>query len=284
MADPVTTGGGDPAAQTLSGSSSSPPAFTVPDGKMLLDKLEHDRNLSRLNGYQQYQTAGAKYGFKTPKDFERLSFLQTKGITLDQLAAAFANDDAATAGQPDGDAFDPVRFKKELGGEFVSKSEIEKLMAKQSAMADHKVARARESDMVSKALSELLGEKPSDFEKAAMAALLKEKMGGRLYPEGHPLYEDDFAPHDEQSIKPILDELRKIRAESAGAEVARIGQAAVAGKKTPTPAGSSAPSTSKNDDKPRTRADGRPHPDDVQAEFERRQAARKQGTVSSVGG
>lgn len=298
MADPAPTGTVVPAPGADAAGSTD---FKVPDGKALIDAAEYQgfqRMREQNAGYQQFLSTANKHGFKHPKDFEGYgkfqSFLKEKNLSTDDLMTALA-DEAKQAAKGDGasSAFDEAAFEKRLSSRYDEKLNSE--LTYRDALYEHKSAMAREQASMEKALAELTGETATDWDRAAIKAMLKEKADGLrgMYPDGHPLApkDNDFSraqltAHDEKSLAAIVADIKKLRGLSAGSELKDLGDKAAAGKKLSTAAGSTSPSSTKHSatETARKRPDGKPLEEDVEAAFQKLQAARKGGPVSSAGG
>lgn len=243
------------------------------------------RNNERVRGMEQFYQAAQKGGFKNPTDFETWgkfrAFTEKQKLSPEILMRAFEDDAPA---ENKGGGLDLDTIKKELAGDYVSKSDL----AHAQAMGKHELLEERAGGLTQKALAGLVeGANPRDkwLIEHAFRAVLGSPEHMRLYPEGHPLHDKAAMPHDEASITKIVEAVKKQIALSDGEEIANIGaEAAKGGKKTPTPAGSSTTSKTDKGDGTRRRPDGKPHPDDVQAAFDALQAKRKGGTMSSAGG
>lgn len=298
MAEPAPTGTVVPAP----GANGSPPGgstdFKVPDGKVLIDASEHERwarQREQLAGLTQFHGKASELGFKRPEDFGELAkfqkFLKDQNLTTDLLMNALAEEAKGKTGQ---DApLDLQAVERHLGGKYLTKEQIQQQLDERDrlneARTGHKDARTREAAAIEKLVGEILGEKATDFDRKSTLALfreLAEAEGARgLYPAEHPLAKLEYAPYDEKGLAKFAEQIRTMRGLAAGAEAAKIGDEHNKGKVN-TPAGSSAPSSTRHTAKEgdRTRPGGKPHPDDVQAGFDKLQNARKQGTVSSAGG
>lgn len=240
MADPAPTGTVVPAPQ---GGGSPAPEFKVPDGKVLIDASEQQtwqRQREQLAGLTKFQGEAAKVGIKRTEDFGRIAklneWLGSAGLTMDQLMQAKAEDERAT-GQPSG--FDPKSMEawaKEQG--FVRSADLDTREKAVMARLEHQKAMDAERALVEKFTAELLGDKPSDWEKRAMSAAVKEALQEKrsLYQPDHPLHGEAWSPYDEKTATPVFEEIKKLRGLSAGEEVKKLGEAANRSART-TPAG-----------------------------------------------
>lgn len=290
MAESVNTGGGNSTGAEAAGAVQT--EFKVPDGKVLIDSAEHERfrqNTERVRGMQSFYETASKTGFKKAEDFDKHAKFQARlkelGITPEQLMAAQAEDQTANT---EGAAVDFAALDKR----YLTPEQVKAMLAEErtagDARGEHKIRMAQEAALVEKFTAELLGEKPSDWDKRAITAAVKEMLTEKrgLYSTDHPLHKDTWAPYDEKSLGSVFEEVRKLRALSAGEEMVKEGDAALKGKKLSTPAGSS-PSTAT---KPPSKADQERRPGNlppkaaVEADYRKRVAARGGGPVSSMGG
>lgn len=294
MADPAPTGTVVPAPQ---GDGSPAPEFKVPDGKVLIDAAEQQtwqRQREQLAAFTKFQGEANKRGFKKPEDFGRIdkfdAWLKAGGMTMEQLMHAKAEDDRATG---DTGALDPKSLEawaKEQG--FVRSTDLDKREHLTMARLEHQKAVDAERALVEKTAAELWGENPTEWEKRAMKAAIKDMMEERrgaenghplTYPEGHPLSGQVYVPYNEKGLSSVAEELKKLRGLSAGEEMVKAGDAALKGKVS-SPAGSSPAKPSKPEKSEGKRPGGMPATADVEAAHKRILASRGGKPVSSLGG
>lgn len=292
MADTANAGGGNSTDTSTQTGGAAQTDFKVPDGKVLLDATEHQRltqNNERVRGMQPYWETGSKYGIKKPEDLEPLGRLSRaaskRGIDMGKLIEAMEAEEQAAVEESTGGAatFDVAKFKKELGGEFISRADFEKLTAKQQAKFQHDQLLASEKALIEKTAKEILGDKANPWNMRSMTALLESRRGA--YPTGHPLSEEHLSPYDEKSLSALLPDLKKEWASVTGAEIEQEADAALKGKRVPTVAGSAETHKSKNTTEAEPDLPGTPgHTAKVRAAIAEQDRRRGGGTVSSLGG
>lgn len=321
MADPVNTGGGNslqalypslpriarinlapdaPGGEGAGGGGqggtppgTAQPEFKAPEGKVLIDVAEHERlrqNNERLRGADEYYRAGQKLGLKSPKDFEPIgkftSVLRERGLTMDQMIAAFTSEQEEKGAPVEG--IDPKalegmfsKWAKDQG--LVKSADLDTREKAVMARLEHQKAMDAERALSEKLTAQLLGDSPTEWEKAATAAMIEAALSKKrgLYPPDHPLHGEAWSPYDEKTATPIFEEIKKLRGLSAGEEMVKAGDAALKGKVS-SPAGSSPAKPSKPEIKgggnePFSRAR-------MEAAHARKLAARGGKPVSTLGG
>lgn len=254
----------------------APATPQVPQGKELVDALEYKRLQERVRGMESYWKTGREVGIQDDKGFERIrnlmSAAKTAGVELDDVVAALTEKQQAS--RPEG--FDDIMG--EAGKKFLSREEWEKQRAYDRALSEHSFSERAEQAALQKAISELLGDKPSDWDKRSVAAFLDSKRG--LYPESHPLSKERFRPFDDTSLTEVLAELKKERERVSGEALKSEGERALS-KAKGTPAGSTPSSTPKIETE--ERKPGKPTDAEIQAHADKLSARRKGNPVSSVG-
>lgn len=263
-----------------------PTEFKVPDGKHMLDVAEYEtlrRNNERVRGLEGYYQAGGKIGIKSPQDFDRWARLnetaQKSGVDLDMLVEALANPGRNDEPKPVTTA--------DLEGNYLTKADIAKMLDEREhgvlAKTAHERAVESEKGLLDKSLRDLFGTEYNDWERDAALYRIEQKRG--LYPDSHPLHKDHLRPFDEPTLKPLLDAIKAERQKLKGGDLKAQGDAAAAGKIT-TPAGSSGtrPQTPTPRPGDERRPGGLPSKASVESEHVKRQAARGQKPVSSMGG
>jgi hypothetical protein len=289
MADPAPTGTVVPVTSPEGGGSTTP-EYKVPDGKVLIDASEHQtwqRQREQLAGLTRFQGEAAKVGIKRPDDFGRIAkfnqWLETTGLTLEQLTQAKREDDQQTG---DSTGLDPKaleKWAKEQG--FVRSADLDTREQKIHATAAHKEALSRESSAVESFVKQLLGESPTERDRRALKAIVKETLEEKrgTYPDGHPLADSELAAFDEKGLAPIFEEVKKFWAVGQGEEMAQQGDAALKGKVT-SPAGATPTKPTKTTKEVEMRPGGRFPVSAIEASAAKKQAARGGKPVSSLGG
>lgn len=270
-----------------------PADFKVPEGKVLLDASEAEtwkRNSERLRGVEPFWQAATKAGLRDPKQFDVLGQLvksaTSKKVDLNALIQALNSDMEADPGPTaDGQTLDLASIKKQLGGEFMSRADFEKELAKERAMRAHESAMSSEKGLLDKALSGLLGENVTDWDRRSVMAFIDAKRG--LYPEDHPLHGSSLSPFDEKALSGVLEELKKERAALTGKQLESAADAAIKGTKTPSAAGGGVSATNKtksDDEGDENEVGSKSHRNKVEKLAEQLAARRAKGPLSSLGG
>jgi hypothetical protein len=290
MADPAPTGTVVPVTPASSGDGSTTPEFKVPEGKVLIDASEHQtwqRQREQLAGLTRFQGEAAKVGIKRPDDFGRIAkfnqWLETTGLTLEQLTQAKREDDAQTGSDTGLDPRALEKWAKEQG--FVRSADLDTREQKIHATAAHKEALSRESSAVESFVKQLLGESPTERDRRALKAIVKETLEEKrgTYPDGHPLADSELAAFDEKGLAPIFEEVKKFWAVGQGEEMAQQGDAALKGKVT-SPAGATTKTPTKTTKEVEMRPGGRFPVSTIEASAAKKQAARGGKPVSTLGG
>jgi hypothetical protein len=289
MADPQN----DAAAVTPAQSGQAQPAAPVTDdgferiSKSDLQALHRERD--RARGMEGFFQKANQHGFKRGEDFDKYGkfagTLKSRGLTLEQMTAAFEAPEQGGE-QPSGGGFDQAALDKYLEGKkYLTEDQVSQREARTLATVEHKQAMTREGEMVKQGIQSLLGENATAREKylieRAVKAELNDKRG--MYPDGHPLKDTELAAHDEKSWSAVMAEIKKAIALGEGEDLAKLGDEA-AKPKTPTPAGASG---SQTPTKPSAKTDapgprGQLPAADIQAHADRIRARRGQGPVSSA--
>ena len=264
------------AVATQTSAAAAPATPQIPQGKELVDAQEWRRLQERVRGMESYWKTGREVGIQDDKGFERIKNLmsaaKTAGVELDDVVAALTEKQQAS--RPEG--FDDIMG--EAGKKFLSREEWEKQRAYDRALSEHSLSERSEQAALQKAISDLLGDKPSDWDKRSVMAFLDSKRG--LYPDSHPLSKERFRPFDDTSLTEVLAELKKERERISGEALKSEGERALS-KAKGTPAGSTPSSTPKKETE--ERKSGKPTDAEIQEQFNKIQARRKGSPVSSVG-
>jgi hypothetical protein len=284
------------AAVTAQAQTSAPaqPAteFKVPDGKMLVDATEYQRNQERVRGMQTYYERGSKAGFKRPEDLEKLgkfnATLSERGLNIDGLMQAFVTEQEDKG--VDTEAMNPAKLEQmfekwaEKKG-LVKSADLDTREQKIHALSAHKESMAKESSAVDSFVKGLLGDTATDRDKRLLALYVKDTLESRrnVYPEGHPLHESELAAFDEKGLAPVFEEVKKFWAVGQGEEMAQAGDAALKGK-VPSPAGAPPKAPSKPSKEVEMRPGGRFPVSTIEAAAAKKQAARGGKPISSIGG
>lgn len=284
MTDPVTTGGGN--------STGAPPAapaqpeFQVPQGKVLIDEMEHRRTADRIRGMQSYYDAGTKLGIKDPKGFEKFAKLADQGVNLDMLVESFKQP-VETEQQPS--SMSPAEIDKYLSSKgYLTKDQVDQQFTKHSAKTAHERAVEQERAWLKTKQADLLGEDATDWDKFlvenAVRGYFESPENRPLYPEGHPLAGETFAAYDEAGLGKKWESIAQIRAKSQGDALAAKGDAVNRGasKTVAGASGTKAPSKTAADEK--GPAIGTPeHKRQVQAAWDAMQKRRAGSPTSAAG-
>lgn len=289
MADPQN----DAAAVTPTPTSVAPaqPAAPVDDG---FERISRDelttlrRNSERLRGSEKLFQAANQHGFKRAEDFDKYGkftgTLKSKGLTLDQMMAAFETPDTDTGQPAGGGGFDQAALDKYLSEKgYLTQDQVGQREAKQMATIEHKQAVAKEADLIKKGIEGLLGDSAGARDKylieRAVKAEIESKRG--FYPEGHPLAESMQAPYDETTFGTVLAEIKKAITLQEGEDLAKQGDAAARGISTPAGANAAKPTQppSKSDEK---RPGGQLSKADIEAAHQKILTRRGTGSVSSA--
>lgn len=204
------------------------------------------REHGSLKAAEPFRSWGQKLGINDPnkfKDWEPIHQVITdrrmthaeaaallRGQPAAQPAAGEGGDKPLTRGELDQAI---AKLQKDHDGQF----------SKVSAMGDHKLSAKQQDALRTKILTEVLGEKPNDAEKA-MFDLATDgwfEKNRRLYPDGHPLAGEEYMPHDEQSLAPLGAMLKGYRARAEAESAVSTADSVLAGRgKTQSAAGATA--------------------------------------------
>lgn len=199
--------------------------------------------LNRLRSYEQ-QFRGSKplvdaalsSGFKSPDDFGNVRTMRERvdryGKLLDTLDKRKVNQDALL-GLLDGggDDFDEDSPKGGFSQEDIEKllDERDKKRSRQEAESKHSEMSAREAKLARELANEILGDSSlSEFDKKLIAdgLALRAFQNRKPYGDDHPLGGDYYAPHDEDSLKSLVAQLKDERQKALGEALAKKGDAA----------------------------------------------------------
>lgn len=244
--------------------------FKVPEGKVVVDAPEYEtlkRNNERIRGMETHYQTATKYGFKKPEDFEPVGRLRE---TLEKRKMSFDDVQDILRIIKD-DPEEGVEAAKQAG---MSQKDIQKMISDaiqgdrtERAWESHQAALESERAAIRKATDALLGEGASELDREVWAdhayALSRNaefrKQHGEMYPDKHPLHEQQWAPYSEKGLAALTDALKKKREAAAGASMASKAKDA-AKKLSATPGGkvpSSGTTESEGSDDPRARHDAR---------------------------
>lgn len=215
----------------------------IPEGKMLVDRAEYERNGERMRGMQGYFDAGQKFGLKKPEDFQSIGKMQSwektlkdKGFSPEEILAALTPQEQAAAQQATAAGVAPEDVQKMIA-EAISKHD-----ARSTALKGHESATTAEKALVDKFLKETLGENSSTRDKFLMENALRAMLDSKrsIYPEGHLLRDEYLTPYDEKSASALFEDFKKQIAVSEGTDMAALGKDAAKSKPVATPAGNRA--------------------------------------------
>lgn len=288
--DPATgEGGGEgtgSAAQT---------EFKPPEGKVLIDTAEYERfrqNSERVRGMQPYWESGSKHGFKKPEDFEPYgkftTALKTRGMSLDQVMGLISGPEQKA--QPEGGGVDMSTIEKYLSDKgYVTNDVLESTTATQQASFDHSRETEKSMSLIESKMSDLLPENPTARDKyyveGKVAQALRNPDLRSLYPEKHPLREKEYKPPSDAEVGKLVAYVKAELAKEDGEKAVTTADAAIRGRKVPSPAGAqnnTPGKTPKSGDD--MRPGGKPSVATIEAAHAKMVQRRGGGPVSSMGG